>query len=1097
MRHSKNKLKFLLIAVLFIYFFMISFLLLISKQDLIEKNNETLTVSVSDFKPAKNKEYSLINKQEILDSKNIADNIKKSSDSSKLEMSDLDVFSKESVIAEMQIDLAPSSDFIKAADNITNSDNAILQFLETGSEGLFSGTKGSSNSLLGPPGTKRGISLNSRLAGKSRKSAVSRFGGNDKTEDSVKNALRYLSRRQNDDGGWGSDVSRNTGDSVALSSLSLLAFLGNGVHYQSDEFSEVVVKGVNRLLYAAQIPGVERVGKGFGHAILIYALAEAYAVTGDLKIKPVLKNRVRAIILRQNSLGSFSIDYSNELIDEAPTSESLEYLTKQQRTAAVQVIAGEPTCDLSLLGWHIQALTAAKVAGIKVAGLDDALEYAKVALIQVHQAKGGGFSQGINAKRYPANPTLTPVGTLCMQLLGQGRNNVLKRAGTILASDQGKIPMPNWQGGIKHVDGDSFKSVESSAPFSLYRWYYLTQTLFQATKGKGTQWKRWNENLKHELLKNQETDGHWVMKSQEEDFRLKDSEDLAIYATSMAALMLEVYYRYLPSYSIKEAPKTQQDVTARLDAAKLGLLSRMSSGIDPDAAMLLGVGVHDIKPVQFGHFNGKPFNPSEPLLADEFKLYSTLSSTIHVRKIEDFPQLLQPNQRVAFFLDDLLPAGFQWHLVLRMTISLDNIHSGTHLPFLQVCMNGQTVHNECLEELGNMVTVLIPADKFVGFNNVLEIRNNGPVPWCFDAVKLETPTLPGKYLHLAAEEWDDLPKDCQYLFNTGIVPLYFSKTDKFINKFQLRRLELLKIDSSSLWSRRSATWMLKQNIEKLTKDDPTHKKVLREKALLISQMLIQKTEPMIRFHSALPQDAVRLIAAAFGPFVNHWHIYGQENIEQIAKILYEYNSDAHVVVNAEHQLGGVFYSCNHFNGNMVPATHFMQSESYDPQMQYWGRWEEIANEANGQKTQLKNLDQSGRSVIEWLSGGGSAVILGKIKNGGVYYDSLYGTSLPALTALRQVGYLFEGAPRWLPSGFFPSSSDSPALFSSSIAALNAPGMATVIVARRFPRAREFEVIAGAMEWSNSADRSHWLYTQRFSVFAFVDTTGNKDRTNYG
>lgn len=969
-----------------------------------------------------------------------------------------------------------------------NEDQSILSSLAS-IEGLntgdTSGGKGA-EAGVGPHGYQRGNSYTSRINAVSRQKAVKSNGGSDKTEESVLKALRYLLQCQGNDGSWGGTESRNTGDVVALSSLSLLAFLGHGEHYKSEDFGPTVVKGVDYLLYAAQIPSVEYVGHGFGHAILTYALAEAYAVTGDLKIKPVLEARVRAIIQHQNSLGSFSVDYSHDLIDEAPSAESLEHMTDEQKLAAVQVIAGEPTCDLSLLGWHIQALTAAKVAGIQVDGLDECVEKANAALIQVHQAKGGGFSQGVNAKRFPANSILTPVGTLCMQLLGQGDSRVTKRAGAIIASDHGNVPMPNWNGGIKLVDGDSFKTVKSAEPFPLYRWYYLTQTIFQATEAEGKAWKRWNENLKYELLKNQESDGSWVMKQQLGDFRLKDKDDLAIYTTSMAALMLEVYYRYLPSYSVKEAPKNQLDVAARLDAAKLGLLSRLSEGIDPDAALLLGAGLHQIDPVQFGEFNGKPIQPSEPQLTDEFKVYSTLSSTIGVRKVDDFPQVLQPNQRVAFFLDELLPAGFQWHLVMQMTVSVDKNHSGQHFPFLEVVINGQTIHNECLEDSPNLISVLIPADQFLGFNNVLEIRNNGPVPWCFDALRLETPVLPGKSLYLAAEDWNDLPKDSQYLFNVGVVSIHLDGNVEYPTESQMNGLELLKPDDDSLWSRRSATWMLRKNIDSIAEVVPNQKSFLREQSRLVSQMLIQKTEPMIRLHTQSPPDAIRVIAAAFGAFVTHWQVEGGD-CEQTVAIIKQFSPQAQIITSESQPGSGQFFSCNYYRNNLIPAKHLMKSESYAPGLTYWGGWDEKGDEADGERKQLRYLRRGGRSIVEWLSGGGSGVVLGKVKTGGVFYDSLYGTSLPALTALRQVGYLFEGSPQWLPSGFYPASSDSPALFSSSIAALNAPGMATVVVARRFPRSREFEVIA-QVPWSGSTQMVfHTGYIPKGSPYSHLST----------
>ncbi|NLW87022.1 MAG: hypothetical protein GXY38_09130 [Planctomycetes bacterium] len=230
---------------------------------------------------------------------------------------------------------------------------------------------GSGDGSGGPSGFGRGKSLTSRLKGSLRRGMISAHGGNDKTEEAISKALKYLAANQDVEGRWGGLASRRSGDVVAISSLALLAFLGNGQHYQSEEFGECVAKGVRHLLLAAQTSGVEHVGKGFGHAMLTYALAEAYAATGDLAIRPVLEERVRAIVQRQNTLGGFNIGYDNSLVEEAPSPEALGQMKEEQRAVAVQVVAGEPQCDLSMLGWHVQALTAAKVAGISCEGMDE------------------------------------------------------------------------------------------------------------------------------------------------------------------------------------------------------------------------------------------------------------------------------------------------------------------------------------------------------------------------------------------------------------------------------------------------------------------------------------------------------------------------------------------------------------------------------------------------------------------------------------------------------------------------------------------------------------------------------------------------------
>ena len=100
------------------------------------------------------------------------------------------------------------------------------------------------------------------------------------------------------------------------------------------------------------------------------------------------------------------------------------------------------------------------------------------------------------------------------------------------------MQMPKWKNG---------------GNFPIYRWYYQTQVLFQLEKGRGKRWDAWNKNLKNELVKAQSPDGSWSMPAGDNSFRVKNKTDLSIYSSSLCSLMLQVYYRYLPSYSIAES----------------------------------------------------------------------------------------------------------------------------------------------------------------------------------------------------------------------------------------------------------------------------------------------------------------------------------------------------------------------------------------------------------------------------------------------------------------------------------------------------------------------------------------------------------------
>jgi hypothetical protein len=84
---------------------------------------------------------------------------------------------------------------------------------------------------------------------------------------------------------------------------------------------------------------------------------------------------------------------------------------------------------------------------------------------------------------------------------------------------------------------------DSAAP--TYFWYYASLALFQH---QGEPWRRWNEVLTRELLNHQRTDGGATGSWDPAD----EWSQLGgrLYQTAICTLMLEVYYRYLPLYTL-------------------------------------------------------------------------------------------------------------------------------------------------------------------------------------------------------------------------------------------------------------------------------------------------------------------------------------------------------------------------------------------------------------------------------------------------------------------------------------------------------------------------------------------------------------------
>jgi len=834
------------------------------------------------------------------------------------------------------------------------------------------------NSSL-PAGLQTGASFKSRGDPNSRNRLLKRYGGGAKSEDAVAKALKYLAEKQNPDGSWGGKQSFSTGDAAALSSLTLLAFLAHGENFNSRQYGEKVNKGADFLCQLADMPDIEFAGKGFGHAILTYALAETYALSGSLTLRRKLENRLRAIIERQNKFGSFNLNYDNSPCP-APSSD--------EEAAKVQTVVGEPLCDLSLLGWHIQAMTAAKNAGVKVEGLDKALQLTLEALVKIHQAERGGFSQGINMKRFTYDPNLSAVGLLGTQLLNAGSSSPSRRAERIL-KNHGHMSLPRWNKG---------------KIFPLYRWYYQTQALFQAERGRGKVWKEWNENLKKELLKHQKPDGSWHVPGGDKSFLLKDKDDLTLYGTSLCALMLQVYYRYLPSYSIAESAGFRNTAADELDLGKMGLITMLPGGADPLASIILGMGPTDMQSVDFGVFDGKPASSNVPHVKDEFKVYSSFASTVPVRKVGEWPQLLQPNQRITLFLDDITPENFKGHLRLQLALVGTQKAAFASEMSMEAVINGKRLYNSKLLRDKNLVELIIPSGHLQTFGNILQIRNNGSAPLAFDAARLSAISKVGEPVYLAAEDFDKIPEYIRDLFTVGVC----TATAQISLKEIAKQLNLIRASQA--------------------------KTILK----------IQK----------IPPESFEKIVDKFSGEVNFWEL---ENSQQ-AKIVRKVNPKARIILQ---YTGSEKDAISFQQSSYVDSRQVLPSVSsigkYSPNGDYWGRWSSRGTEFMGANFQKHYLRQAGRQIIEWIASGGTAVILSKVIDGGKFYDSIFKTELPAFCALRQVAKLFEGSPRKLPASLYPKYGEEPLLAANISAVYNAPGVATAVVAKRFPIPEETEI----------------------------------------
>ena len=322
-------------------------------------------------------------------------------------------------------------------------------------------------------------------------------GGKDMTEGAIMRGLNWLKAVQDEDGGWGNQDKNDQGQPVktdrnAMTGMALLAFLGHCELQDSPTFGPTVQKGIDFLTSTPPDPAING-GKGsYSHPIRAYALCEAYTMTKIPKLKEYAKRASEHIIKGQNESGGWAYGYG-----KGPVAHT----------------------DLSVTGWNIQALKAAALTGISIDGLDEAMDKA-IAYTKRCQDKSGKFAykEGSGGK-----PSLTGTGVLCLQIWKNANSKEAQLGLDWIIANQKK----EWK------------------QINVYEWYYHAQACFQATgvSGGSKYWRAWNKDFQQIVCGAQASDGHWP-----HGYHYHGDTD--IYRTTMTILMLEVYYRYMPSTKV-------------------------------------------------------------------------------------------------------------------------------------------------------------------------------------------------------------------------------------------------------------------------------------------------------------------------------------------------------------------------------------------------------------------------------------------------------------------------------------------------------------------------------------------------------------------
>jgi hypothetical protein len=373
--------------------------------------------------------------------------------------------------------------------------------------------------------------------GGGRKRAVGRFGGSKASESAVEAALRWFARHQSPDGRWDLDAypqnctlagpkcepgrlddsiainkvkDRQAMADTAMSSYAILCFLGAGYDHKTPNKWRKVVGSALDWLVAQQRPDGLLGESNYEHPIAVMALAEAYGMTNDPRLREPTAKGVAVILSRQAQHDGYGLGW--------------DYFVPNPKRN-----------DSSVTGWNVMALKSAKAAGLDVGtGFDGAkrwLEgawkatnsdwqqldpYGRSAFPYTWDASNGS----IKAKNGPED--LTCVGALCAVFLGYRQGDLLlETLGNTLIEEQ----------------------LQTAWPLETYYLYYGTLAIFQLG---GERWERWNTATRDLLVANQRKsddcfDGSWDIGT-----RTTQQWGQRMLSTAYCCLSLEVYYRYLP-----------------------------------------------------------------------------------------------------------------------------------------------------------------------------------------------------------------------------------------------------------------------------------------------------------------------------------------------------------------------------------------------------------------------------------------------------------------------------------------------------------------------------------------------------------------------
>jgi hypothetical protein len=365
-------------------------------------------------------------------------------------------------------------------------------------------------------------------------------------EPVVIDALKWFKRHQSADGHWDVDGYQDNcadgapkcepggehtelGGDIACTAYALMCFNSAGYDQRVPSPYRKTVRAATAWLLAVQKADGLWGERNYEHAVATMAIAEAYAMAMDPRLRDAAQKGVDVILARQTreAGGGYGLGWD--------------------------YVAPNPSrLDASVSGWNVMALKSAMAAGLRVG---DGMEGARTWLTKAWQAANPGFAKldpykdassfpytwdSLTGKADIARPgadehDMAPVGAVCAVFLGH------------------KTGDPMLETLCNHIER---YQQPAAWPMNTYYLYYNSMALFQAS---GERFARWSKAVPPLLLAAQRKDGCFAGSWDFTGTKFPGHRTGRLLSTAYCCLTLQVYWKY----ALVNAEPTHREAAAK------------------------------------------------------------------------------------------------------------------------------------------------------------------------------------------------------------------------------------------------------------------------------------------------------------------------------------------------------------------------------------------------------------------------------------------------------------------------------------------------------------------------------------------------------